>query len=214
MKETGRLDILVNNAGVTRDGFFMRMSDEDWDLVLNINLRGSALCARSAAKVMFKQRSGKIINISSVIGLIGNAGQANYAASKAGIIGLTRALSKELGSRGIQVNAIAPGFIDTAMTQALPEDIKTAYMKNIPLGRFGSPEEVADLVLFLASPASDYITGQVIAIDGGHDLPLRRPGVFLLFLETPGRSRCFNNRVLQRRPSATGSLDIEIGVLP
>ncbi len=167
VKETGRLDILVNNAGVTRDGLFIRMSDEDWDLVLNVNLRGAAMCTRSAAKVMFKKRCGKIINISSVIGLIGNAGQANYAASKAGLIGLTRSLAKELGPRGITVNAIAPGFIDTPMTQKMPEDVASAYLQNIPLRRCGTSEEVADLVAFLASPASDYISGQVIALDGG-----------------------------------------------
>jgi len=165
--EFGSLDILVNNAGITRDSLLMRMSDEDWDLVLNINLRGTALCTRSAAKIMFKQRKGKIINISSVIALMGNPGQANYAASKAGIIGLTRALSKEFGPRNININAIAPGFIDTEMTQALPDEVQDLYKKNIPLGRFGSVDEVADLVLFLASPSSDYISGQVIAIDGG-----------------------------------------------
>ncbi|MFH1999361.1 MAG: 3-oxoacyl-[acyl-carrier-protein] reductase [Planctomycetota bacterium] len=167
LEKTGRLNILVNNAGVTRDGLLMRMSEEDWDFVLRVNLKGAALCTRSVAKVMFKQRSGKIINVSSVIALMGNAGQANYAASKAGLIGLTRAMSKELGPRGIQVNAIAPGFIDTAMTEALPEKVRVEYAKSIPLGRFGTPDEVGDLVLFLASPASDYITGQVIAIDGG-----------------------------------------------
>jgi len=167
VEETGRLDILVNNAGITRDGLLMRMSEEDWDLVININLKGAALCTRAAAKVMFKKKSGRIINISSVIALMGNAGQANYAASKAGIIGLTRAMSKELGPRGVTVNAIAPGFIDTAMTQALPDEVRKQYQQRIPLGRFGTPEEVGDLVLFLASDAAKYITGQVIAVDGG-----------------------------------------------
>ncbi len=167
MAEMGGIDILVNNAGITRDGLFVRMKEEDWDLVLNINLRGTMLCTRGAAKVMFKKRSGRIINISSVIGLMGNAGQANYAASKAGVIGMTRSLSKELGPRGITVNAVAPGFIETAMTDALAEDVKTEYIKGIPLRRFGTVEDVAEAVLFLASPAAAYVNGQVIAVDGG-----------------------------------------------
>ena len=165
--ELGRLDILVNNAGITRDGLFIRMKDDDWDAVLSVNLRGTALCSRAAAKIMFKSRSGRIINVSSVIGLIGNAGQANYAASKAGVIGLTRSLSKELGPRGITVNAVAPGFIETAMTDKLADETKQAYVKNIPLGRFGTPDDVADTILYLATPAAAYVTGQVIAIDGG-----------------------------------------------
>ena len=162
-----RVDILVNNAGITKDGLFVRMSDEDWDEVLNINLKGTFLCMRAASKIMMRQRSGRIINMASVIGLIGNAGQANYAASKAGIIALTKSVAKELGSRNVLVNAIAPGFIDTEMTQVLGDDTKNAILKSIPAGRFGTPADVAKTALYLASDESDFVTGQVITVDGG-----------------------------------------------
>jgi len=163
----GRVDILVNNAGVTRDGLLLRMSDEDWDEVLDTNLKGTFLCLKAVAKPMMRQRAGRIINMASVIGLIGNAGQANYAASKAGIIALTRSAAKELGSRNILVNAIAPGFIDTEMTQALSNDIKKMVLKSIPVGVFGKPIDVAKVALFLAGDESSFITGQVITVDGG-----------------------------------------------
>jgi 3-oxoacyl-[acyl-carrier protein] reductase len=163
----GRVDILVNNAGATRDGLLLRMSDEDWDEVLNTNLRGSFFCLRAVAKPMVRQRAGRIINMASVIGLIGNAGQANYAASKAGIIALTKSAAKELGSRNILVNAIAPGFIDTEMTQVLGDEIKKAILKSIPVGVLGKPTDVARAALFLATDESSFITGQVITVDGG-----------------------------------------------
>ncbi len=162
-----KIDILVNNAGVTNDRLLVRMTKDDWDKVININLTGTFLVTKAVVKYMMKQRFGKIINIASVIGLIGNVGQANYAASKAGIIGFTKSCAKEFASRNIIVNAIAPGFIETRMTEKLPEEIKQTYFKLIPLGRFGKPEDVANLALFLASDQADYITGQVIAIDGG-----------------------------------------------
>ncbi len=162
-----KIDILVNNAGITNDKLLVRMSKEDWEKVININLTGTFLVTKAVVKYMMKQRFGKIINIASVIGLIGNAGQSNYAASKAGIIGFTKSCAKEFASRNITVNAIAPGFIETRMTEKLPEEIKHAYFKLIPLGRFGKPEDVANLALFIASDQADYITGQVIAIDGG-----------------------------------------------
>ena len=162
-----RVDILVNNAGVTKDGLFVRMSNEDWDEVLNINLRGTFLCMRAASKVMMRQRSGKIINMASVIGLIGNAGQANYAASKAGIIALTKSVAKELGSRNVLVNAIAPGFIETEMTKGLGDDAKNIILKSIPLGHFGTSADVAKTALYLASEESNFVTGQVITVDGG-----------------------------------------------
>ncbi|MFX4261719.1 3-oxoacyl-[acyl-carrier-protein] reductase [Pelotomaculum propionicicum] len=165
--EFGAVDILVNNAGITRDNFILRMKDEDWDQVLGVNLKGAFNCARAAAKVMVKNRSGRIINISSVVALIGNASQANYCAAKAGLIGLTRAMAKELGSRNITVNAVAPGFITTEMTDGLPEEVKEMMLSQIPLKRFGGPEEVAETVAFLASDAARYITGQTIAVDGG-----------------------------------------------
>lgn len=162
-----RVDILVNNAGVTRDGLFVRMSEADWDEVVNTNLKGTFLCMRTVSKVMMKQRSGRIINMASVIGLTGNAGQANYAASKAGIIALTKSVAKELGSRNVLVNAIAPGFIDTDMTQTLGEDVKNNILKTIPVGYFGKPIDVAKTALYLASDESNFITGQVITVDGG-----------------------------------------------
>ena len=162
-----RVDILVNNAGVTRDGLFVRMPEEDWDEVLDTNLKGTFLFMRAVSKIMMKQRSGRIINMASVIGLIGNAGQANYAASKAGIVALTKSVAKELGSRNVLVNAIAPGFIDTEMTQALSDDVKQGILKNIPIGVFGKPIDVAKTALFLASEESNFITGQVITVDGG-----------------------------------------------
>lgn len=167
VKQFGSLDILVNNAGITKDGLLMKMSEEDFDKVIDINLKGAFNTIRFASRQMLKQRSGRIINLSSVVGVAGNAGQANYASSKAGIIGLTKAAAKEMASRGITVNAIAPGFIETDMTEVLPDKVKEASVSQIPLGRFGKPEDVARLAGFLASEAAGYITGQVIHVDGG-----------------------------------------------
>jgi len=163
----GKVDVLVNNAGVTRDGLILRMSEEDWDLVMDVNLKGSFNCTKEASKSMVKHRWGRIINIGSVIGIVGNRGQCNYAASKAGLIGFTKAMAKELASRGITVNTIAPGLVETGMTEALPEKVKEEYVRHIPLGRIGSPRDVANLGVFLASDQADYITGQVINVDGG-----------------------------------------------
>jgi len=167
VEKFGRIDILVNNAGITRDGLILRMKDEDWDLVLSINLKGAFLCTKSALKYMSKQRSGTIINIASIVGAMGNAGQANYVASKAGLIGLTKTIAREYSNRNVTANAVAPGFIDTAMTQALSEQVRTDLAKQIPLGRLGSSGDVANAVRFLASPAAAYITGQVIHVNGG-----------------------------------------------
>jgi 3-oxoacyl-[acyl-carrier protein] reductase len=163
----GRVDILVNNAGVTRDGLSMRMSMDDWDTVLNTNLKGALVFTQAVMRPMIKQRSGRIINISSIAGLIGNAGQANYAASKAGLIGLTKTLARELASRGITVNAVAPGLIETDMTTVLSEEIRQNILKNVPLGKLGEPEDVAGAVAYLASAEAKYITGQVLTVDGG-----------------------------------------------
>ncbi len=167
LKVTGQIDILINNAGITRDGLIMRMKEEDWDRVIDVNLKGAFLCTRKAIREMIRCKSGKVINIASVVGIMGNPGQASYAASKAGLIGFTRSVAKEVASKNIQVNAVAPGFIETEMTASLPEEVKKAYLDAIPTGRIGRPAEVGRLVVFLASSDSDYITGQVIQIDGG-----------------------------------------------
>ncbi len=166
-EEFGRIDILVNNAGITRDTLLMRMKEEDWDDVIDVNLKGAFLCTKAVARIMMKQRYGRIVNISSVIGLIGNAGQSNYGASKAGLLGLTKSAARELASRNITVNAIAPGFIVTNMTDVLPADVKNRLMEQIPLGRLGMPEDVAKAVVFFASDAAGYVTGQTLAVDGG-----------------------------------------------
>ncbi len=167
VEKFGRLDILVNNAGITRDGLILRMKDEDWDLVLSINLKGAFLCTKAALKYMTKQRAGTIINIASIVGAMGNAGQVNYVASKAGLIGMTKTIAREYANRNVTSNAVAPGFIDTAMTKALSENVRQELAKQIPLGRLGSSEDVANAVRFLASPAAAYITGQVIHVNGG-----------------------------------------------
>ena len=167
LAEAGRVDVLVNNAGVTRDGLLMRMSEADWDVVLNTNLRGAFVFTKAFTRSLLKQRSGRIINIASVIGLVGNAGQCNYAASKAGLIGFTKSVARELGSRGITCNAIAPGFIETDMTSALNEEQRTGLLKQIPLGGFGSGEDIAEAALYLAGPGGRYVTGQVLVVDGG-----------------------------------------------
>jgi 3-oxoacyl-[acyl-carrier protein] reductase len=167
LADCGKVDILVNNAGVTRDGLLMRMSDADWDTVLNTNLKGAFLVTKAFFRAFAKQRAGRIINISSVIGLVGNPGQSNYAASKAGLIGFTQSVARELAGRGVTVNAIAPGFIETDMTSELNEELKANVLRAIPLGKFGQAEDIANAALFLASPASRYITGQVLTVDGG-----------------------------------------------
>jgi 3-oxoacyl-[acyl-carrier protein] reductase len=167
LQETSRVDILVNNAGVTRDGLLMRMSEADWDTVLDTNLKGAFLFTKAFTRAFLKQRAGRIINVASVIGLIGNAGQCNYAASKAALLGFTKSVARELASRGITVNALAPGFVETDMTAGLTEDIRAGILKQIPLGALGRPDDIANAALFLAGPNSRYITGQVLTVDGG-----------------------------------------------
>lgn len=167
LAEAGRVDVLINNAGVTRDGLLMRMSEEDWDTVLNTNLRGAFLLTKALTRAFVKQRSGRIINVASIAALMGNAGQCNYAASKAALIGFTKSLARELASRGITVNALAPGFIETDMTSVLSQALRDELLKRIPLNRFGQPEDIARAALFLAGPGGRYITGQVLTVDGG-----------------------------------------------
>lgn len=172
MKETlafgdGRIDILVNNAGITRDNLLLRMSAEEWDAVLDLNLRGTFLVTKAAMRPMMKQRGGRIVNVASIAGVVGNAGQANYSAAKAGIIGFTKTVAREMASRNITVNAVAPGFVPTDLTDPLPQDVKDALLKQIPLGRFGSVEDIANAIAFLASDEASYITGQVLIVDGG-----------------------------------------------
>ncbi len=167
MKDKKPIDILINNAGITRDGLMIRMKEADWDIVLDINLKGSFLCGQQAAKQMMKQKSGAIVNIASIVGVMGNFGQANYSASKAGVIGLTKTLAREVASRGIRVNAVAPGFIDTEMTRVLDESVRQTLIEQIPLAKLGLPEDVARCVAFLVSDKSSYITGQVINVNGG-----------------------------------------------
>ncbi len=172
MKETlafgdGRIDILVNNAGITRDNLLLRMSAEEWDAVVDLNLRGTFLVTKAAMRPMMKQRGGRIVNVASIAGVVGNAGQANYSAAKAGIIGFTKTVAREMASRNITVNAVAPGFVPTDLTDALPQDVKDALLKQIPLGRFGSVEDIANAIAFLASDEAAYITGQVLIVDGG-----------------------------------------------
>jgi 3-oxoacyl-[acyl-carrier protein] reductase len=167
IEKFGHIDILVNNAGITRDGLLMKMKESDWQSVLDVNLKGVFLCTKAVVRPMMLQKSGSIVNITSVVGITGNAGQSNYSASKAGVIGFTKSIAKEIGSKGVRVNAVAPGFINTKMTEALPEEVKKAYMANIPLKKYGEPEDIAEVVAFLCEDRSRYMTGQILKVDGG-----------------------------------------------